>query len=207
CLVTCDPEQRCLVRFPATQTCWSIGTAYPKDATLLESHVLSLVSSLAPEEGYLAEHMSVARVTNPEGTAHYVAAAFPSGCGKTLLATLTPSVPGWAVELVADGLCLLRVGKEGRLWALNPAAGSDRMVGESKRPVASASGVSRARDGLFTNVALRRDGSAWWENCGEPAGEGVLDWQALPWSPGSHRSAAHPNARFIAAGHHYPNAS
>jgi len=207
CLAGCEPERRYLVRFPATQTCWSIGTAYPKDATLLESHVLSLASSVAPEEGYLAEHMSVARVTNPEGTVRYVAAAFPSGCGKTRLATLIPSLPGWEVELVADGLCLLRVGEDGRLWALNPAAGIDGMVGDAHPRSGSGGWASLVRDSIFINVALRRDGAPWWESSGEPGGEGVLDWQGRPWRPGGAAPAAHPNARFIASAQQCPKLS
>ncbi|MEO8183544.1 MAG: phosphoenolpyruvate carboxykinase (GTP) [Deltaproteobacteria bacterium] len=206
CLADCDPERRFLVRFPATQVCWSIGTAYPKDATLLESHVLSLASSLAPEEGYLAEHMSVARVTHPEGAVHYVAAAFPSGCGKTRLATLTPSLRGWRVELVADGLCLLRAGEDGRLWALNPAAGIDSRVGDGSPP-SDPGWASQARAAVFTNVAVRRDGSPWWESSGEPGGEGVRDWQGRPWRSGTVAPAAHPNARFIMSAQQCPRLS
>ncbi|MEY4547348.1 MAG: hypothetical protein RL685_3543 [Pseudomonadota bacterium] len=202
-----EAEHGYLVRFPATQTCWSIGTAYPKDATLFESHVLALAGSVAPEEGYLAEHMSVARVVNPDGVVRYVAAAFPSGCGKTRLATMLPSASGWQVKLVADGACLLRVGEDGRLWALNPAAGIDGRVGGGSLSASPGNRTSLARDTIFINTALRCDGSPWWEGSREPAGEGVLDWQGHAWRPGSDAPASHPNARFIMAAQHFPHTS
>jgi phosphoenolpyruvate carboxykinase (GTP) len=207
CLAAREAECSYLVRFPATQTCWSIGTAYPKDATLFESHVLALAGSVAPEEGYLAEHMSVARVVNPDGVVRYVAAAFPSGCGKTCWATLLPSVSGWQVKLVADGACLLRVGEDGRLWALNPAAGIDGRVGEGSPSANPGNRAAQARDTIFINTALRSDGSPWWEGSGEPAGEGVLDWRGRAWRPGSVAPASHPNARFITAAQHFPDTS
>jgi phosphoenolpyruvate carboxykinase (GTP) len=202
-----EAEGGYLVRFPATQTCWSIGTAYPKDATLFESHVLALAGSVAPEEGYLAEHMSVARVVNPDGVVRYIAAAFPSGCGKTRLASMLPSASGWQVKLVADGACLLRVGEDGRLWALNPAAGIDGRVGGGCLSASPGNRTLLARDSIFINTALRRDGSPWWEGSREPAGEGVLDWQGRAWRPGSDAPAAHPNARFIVAAQHFPHTS
>jgi phosphoenolpyruvate carboxykinase (GTP) len=202
----CRPERRYLVQFPATQTCWSMGSAYSETSAMFKSHALALGGSVAPEEGFLAEHMAVARVTPPVGATHYVAAAFPSGCGKTRFATLAPSLAGWNVEMVADGTCLLHPGDDGRLWAVNPAAGIDGMVGDASRRADPNGRALLARDTIFTNVGLCSDGSPWWESNDEP-GSGVLDWRGRAWRPGSDAPAAHPNARFITAARHFPGLS
>jgi phosphoenolpyruvate carboxykinase (GTP) len=207
CLDHCRPERRFVVEFPATQTWWSIGTAHPESSTMLKSHVLGLVGSLAPEEGYLAEHMSVARITDPAGLEQYVAAAFPSGCGKTTFATMSPSLPGYRVEMVADGLALLRVGEDGRLWACNPAAGIDGMIGGTQRRADPSGWAQRARNVIFTNVGLCSDGSPWWESGGKPYRQEVRDWRGRAWRPGTDAPAAHPNARFIMAARDFPGLS
>jgi phosphoenolpyruvate carboxykinase (GTP) len=206
-LHSCRPELRFVVEFPATQTWWSIGTANPKSSTMLVSHVLGLAGSLAPEEGYLGEHMAVARITNPAGLERYVAAAFPSGCGKTSFATLAPSLPGYRVEMVADGTALLRVGEDGRLWALNPAAGIDTMIGDAQRRADPNGWARRAYSAIFTNVGLESDGSPFWEAAGRPHHGGVRDWRGRPWMPGTDAPAAHPNARFITAARYFPGLS
>jgi phosphoenolpyruvate carboxykinase (GTP) len=207
CLDGCRPERRFVVEFPATQTWWSIGTAHPESSTMIKSHALGLVGNLAPEEGYLAEHMSVARITDPAGLVLYVAAAFPSGCGKTRFATLSPSLPGYRVAMVADGMALLRVGDDGRLWALNSAAGIDGMIGEGQRRAAPSGWARRARNVIFTNVGLCSDGSPWWESGGKPYRPEVRDWRGRAWRPGTDAPAAHPNARFIMAARDFPGLS
>jgi phosphoenolpyruvate carboxykinase (GTP) len=126
-------------------------------------HALNMAGAQAPEEGYLAEHMSVARLTTPAGARHHLAAAFPSGSGKTQLATLASTLPGWRVELVADGMCFLRVGDDGRLWALNPTSGIDGSLTRGN------GAMPPRRDVIFSDVALQRDGTPWWEGCGRPA--------------------------------------
>lgn len=203
CLGGDPPGRRYLVQFPASQTSWCIGVPASEGAALLKSHVLGLSGALAPEEGYLAEHMAVARITRPSGARHYVAAAFPAGCGKTRLATLQPCFSGWEVELVADGLCWLRAGDDGRLWAMNPAAGIDGRIGDSDRRVDPATPAAFARDAILTNVAVRSDGSPWWEGSAEPPGEGLLDWRGNRWTRGAGTPAAHPDARFVTTGHHW----
>lgn len=203
CVGEAPPERAYLVQFPATQTSWSIGIDGSEGTALLKAHVLGLTGMLAPEEGYLAEHMAVARVTCPSGKRHYVAAALPGGCGKTRLATLRPCLPGWEVELVADGLCWLRVGDDGQLWAMNPAAGIDGRVGDSDRRVDPASAAALSRDSILINVAVRGDGSPWWEGCGEASGEDVLDWRGDAWQPGTGTRATHRGARFVTTGHHW----
>jgi phosphoenolpyruvate carboxykinase (GTP) len=174
---------------------------------MLKNHVLGLAGAVAPEEGYLGEHMAVARVTNPSGATHYIAAAFPSRCGKTRFATLVPRLRGWNVEMVCDGTCLLRVGEDGRLWALNPAGGLESSVGDAKRHTDPSGYALFAHDAIFSNVALCGDGTPWWESSGEPCIDEVRDWQGAVWRPGTGAPAAHPNARFITAARHLPGLS
>lgn len=207
CLDSCRLERRFVVEFPATQTWWSIGTAHPESSTMLESHFLGLVGSLAPEEGYLGEHMAVARITDPAGLELCIGAAFPSGCGKTSFATLSPCLPGYRVEMVADGMALLRVGDDGRLWALNPAVGINGMIGDGQRREGLSGWAQRARNVIFTNVGLCSDGSPWWEGGGKPYRPEVRDWRGRAWTPGTHAAAAHPNARFIMAARDFPGLS
>jgi phosphoenolpyruvate carboxykinase (GTP) len=198
-----SPERRFLVQFPATQTCWSVGTAYPESAALLKSHVLSLCGALAPEAGYLAEHMAAFRLIEPSGKSHYIAAAFPSGCGKTRLATLVPTLPGWKVELVADGTCMLRVGDDGRLWAMNAAWGIDGFVGDTTASMDPGTHALLARDTIFTNLALQRDGTLWWNGSEQEPREGMVDWRGQAWQRENGRRAAHANARFLTSAQHY----
>jgi phosphoenolpyruvate carboxykinase (GTP) len=207
CVADLSPERRYLVHFPATQTWWSLGTDCPDAAAPLKHHVLSLTGAIAPDEGYMAEHMSVARVTTPRGARHYVAAAFPGGCGKTRLASLVPTLPDWEVELVADGACLLRAGDDGRLWAMNPAAGIDGLVGEAHPRTDPCSWLALSCEAVFTNLACNARGNVWWDGSSEPPPSGVQDWLGRPWREGSLQRAAHPGARFLLAACHWPNLS
>jgi phosphoenolpyruvate carboxykinase (GTP) len=194
------PERRFVCHFPETQTIWCIGSGYGGNAILSKkSHGLRLASVEAKEQGWLAEHMLILGVTDARGNKTYVAAAFPSKCGKTNLAMLEPRMPDLAIETVGDDICWMRVGHDGRLWAINPEYGmfgALRNTNERTNP-----GAMRAlrRDALFTNAALRPDRTPWWEGMGEdPEGE-MIDWRGQTWRKGSREPASHPNARFTIA--------
>ncbi len=196
------PEQRFIVHFPLTQTCWSVGSDQIDSSVMGHKwHALNMAGAQAPEEGYLAEHMSVARLTTPGGVRHHLAAAFPSGSGKTQLATLASTLPGWRVELVADGMCFLRVGDDGRLWALNPASGIDGS------PAQGNGAMPPRRDVIFSDVALQQDGTPWWEGCGRPARPNMVTWQGMLWQRGAQEPAAHRRARFTIMADRCPGVS